>query len=50
MRVEQERERIKVYITPEIYSFLGLSPVSLLLLVCALEKSELMCCASIKIN
>ena len=48
MRVEQERERIKVYITPEIYSFLGLSPVTLLLLVCALEKRKLMCCVTIK--
>ena len=47
-RVEQERERIKVYITPEIYSFLGLSPVTLLLLVCALEKRKLMCCVTIK--
>ena len=42
MRVEQERERIKVYITPEIYSFLGLSPVSLLIFigVCTLEKKS----------
>ena len=46
-RVEQGRERIKVYITPEIYSFLGLSPVSLLLLVCTLEKRELMCVYSV---